>query len=262
MPVENLIGSKYVDSLNAEWPLDGDSSAQGAPHLRGVKNTLKNTFPNLTGAVTRNQANLNTGAVPVDAVMVFYQAAAPLGWTRVSVGTTYGLRVVDSSTPGGVGGGSHDPVVMDKVPSHTHAVNGATGNANANHTHTFNVNTGGESADHAHYVTGNTGGRSAAHNHGGVLRAGGWTGAVAAAHPDRALGTPSVTDAESQEHVHSFSAWTGGRNAGHTHNVSGTTSGYSATHAHAVNITSAANAGAANWLPRYMDVILCKRVAL
>lgn len=60
MALEDLTGTKYINSLVVTNP-DGatDPKSQGDDHIRGIKNTLKNTFPNVTGAVTADQAELN-----------------------------------------------------------------------------------------------------------------------------------------------------------------------------------------------------------
>lgn len=57
--------STYVDGLNIANPAATDGLAQADDHIRLIKTVLKNTFPNLTGAVTATQANLNnTTAIP------------------------------------------------------------------------------------------------------------------------------------------------------------------------------------------------------
>ena len=57
--------STYVDGLNTANPAATDGLAQADDHIRLIKTVLKNTFPNLTGAVTATQANLNnTTAIP------------------------------------------------------------------------------------------------------------------------------------------------------------------------------------------------------
>lgn len=60
MALEDLTGTKYLDSLNSSNPVgstDPVSDVDG--HLRGVKNVLLLTFPNLTGAMTCTQGELN-----------------------------------------------------------------------------------------------------------------------------------------------------------------------------------------------------------
>jgi len=56
MALEN---GTYVNSLVPANPASTDGLAQADDHIRLIKSTLKNTFPNLTGAVTATQADLN-----------------------------------------------------------------------------------------------------------------------------------------------------------------------------------------------------------
>jgi len=56
MALEN---GTYVNSLVPANPASTDGLAQADDHIRLIKSTLKNTFPNLTGAVTVTQATLN-----------------------------------------------------------------------------------------------------------------------------------------------------------------------------------------------------------
>ena len=59
MALEDLTGTKYIDSLNSANPVVGDDFSDGVGHLQGIKNILKQTFANITGAVTATQADLN-----------------------------------------------------------------------------------------------------------------------------------------------------------------------------------------------------------
>lgn len=59
MPLETF---QYLDSLNAANPPVSDGLAQGDDHIRGIKLALKQTFPNVTGAVTGTQGALNVAA--------------------------------------------------------------------------------------------------------------------------------------------------------------------------------------------------------
>ena len=56
MALEN---GTYVNSLVASNPASTDGIAQADDHIRLIKSTIKNTFPNVTGAVTATQAQLN-----------------------------------------------------------------------------------------------------------------------------------------------------------------------------------------------------------
>jgi len=59
MALEN---GTYVNSLVPANPASTDGLAQADDHIRLIKSTLKNTFPNLTGPVTATQADLNNPA--------------------------------------------------------------------------------------------------------------------------------------------------------------------------------------------------------
>jgi len=52
----------YIADLDATYPTSTDYRYEGDDHLRLIKSVLKATFPNLTGAVTATQANLNATA--------------------------------------------------------------------------------------------------------------------------------------------------------------------------------------------------------
>lgn len=51
--------STYVNGLNAANPAATDGLSQADDHLRLIKSTIKNTLPNITGAITATQAELN-----------------------------------------------------------------------------------------------------------------------------------------------------------------------------------------------------------
>lgn len=60
MALEDLTGDKYIDALDSANPVGTtDFVASVDDHMRGVKNVLKKTFPNLNGAVTASPAELN-----------------------------------------------------------------------------------------------------------------------------------------------------------------------------------------------------------
>lgn len=57
MPVESVT---YIDDLNATNPVGAtDPKSQGDDHIRNIKLALKNTFPNIDGAVTASVAEMN-----------------------------------------------------------------------------------------------------------------------------------------------------------------------------------------------------------
>ena len=59
MALEDLTGTKYLDDLDASNPAAGDNVSEGDDHIRGIKNVLKTTLPNVTGAITPTHTELN-----------------------------------------------------------------------------------------------------------------------------------------------------------------------------------------------------------
>lgn len=243
MPLETGGPTFYIDGLNDAWPLGTDTPDAGDNHLRLIKQALLNTFPNITGPVTLDQDDINGGylGIPSGTKMVFYQAAAPVGWTRTAISATLTnmLRVVVDGDPGATSGGTDNPILNDKVPSHTHTVN---------------LTSATESASHTHFVSGATGQETKAHTHTGGTTFNLFERSVAAGGDYTVAGinialpqTGTVLTNEEQPADY------------HTHNFSATTFNASVSHTHAVSGSTAANASAANWAPRYLDVIICTK---
>jgi len=55
----SLESFNYIDSLNASNPTTTDNVSEGDDHIRGIKTTIKNTFPNINAAVTATDEELN-----------------------------------------------------------------------------------------------------------------------------------------------------------------------------------------------------------
>lgn len=49
----------FISDLNSSNPQSSDSVSQADDHIRLIKATIKATFPNVTGAVTKTQAQIN-----------------------------------------------------------------------------------------------------------------------------------------------------------------------------------------------------------
>lgn len=56
----------FINSLNSANPLGTDPKSAGDDHLRLIKATVKATFPNLTGAMTKTQTELNAALTTPD----------------------------------------------------------------------------------------------------------------------------------------------------------------------------------------------------
>lgn len=156
--------------------------------------------------------------------LIFAQAAAPTGWTRITDDDSNNrmLRVV-SSGGGGVGG-SASPILNNVVPVHTHSF--TTGGHSVDHSHSGS--TGFVSSDHAHAYT--------ASNDTNIRSAG--------ANIFSPLNTNSGV----------FAASTGGINANHFHTFS---TGGTTSHTHSG--TTDNGSSSTNWAPRYIDMILCSK---
>jgi hypothetical protein len=64
MPVES---AKYVNQLKPQQPAGGESISEGDDHLRTIKYTLTESFPNISSAVTSTPAQLNkVGQIDTD----------------------------------------------------------------------------------------------------------------------------------------------------------------------------------------------------
>jgi hypothetical protein len=86
----------FINQLNPANPSPTDLIGQGDDHIRLLKSVLQETFPNITGAVTLDQDELNgvlaaiAGAgVPTGAITAWYgsSGSVPTGW-HVCDGTT------------------------------------------------------------------------------------------------------------------------------------------------------------------------------
>lgn len=55
----SLENPTYIDGLIVTNPTSSDPVSQGDDHLKLIKSTLKNTFPNVTGAVTTTHTEIN-----------------------------------------------------------------------------------------------------------------------------------------------------------------------------------------------------------
>lgn len=145
----------FIDGLVLANPVGNtDTLDKGDDHIRLIKSAVKASFPNVNAAVspTPTEFNLLVGMtaaqlaaggkhqpIPVGTVMLFFQAAAPTGWTKLATQNDKALRIV-SGTGGGVAGnnsftgalgtsviaGAH-VLSLAQTPSHNHGAAGAHG---------------------------------------------------------------------------------------------------------------------------------------
>lgn len=101
----------FINSLNAANPVGGtDTKSQGDDHIRLIKAAIKATFPNITGAVTLTQAQLNA----------FITRNVIAGDGLTGGGTLDADRTFNIGTPGTLTLVTTNAVTAD---SHTHDVN-------------------------------------------------------------------------------------------------------------------------------------------
>ena len=72
----------YPSDLNASLPTAGDARSEGDDHIRGIKNVLKTTLPNVTAPITPTAAQLNTVATRGP---ILISSASPSGASTVAV---------------------------------------------------------------------------------------------------------------------------------------------------------------------------------
>lgn len=130
----------YINQLVVSNPAGFDDRSQGDDHIRLVKSTLKNTFPNIDGAVTVTDEQINSigqpGVLSFPGMIVMWSgniANIPSGW-KVCNGV------------GTISNGSPVPNLVDRF------IIGSATNSGGN----YNIGQTGGSKDQT--VTGNTGG--------------------------------------------------------------------------------------------------------
>lgn len=157
MPLET---GTYISDLVPANPLGSDPLAYADDHLRLIKSTLQNTFPNIKGSVTATQENLNNGT-PVGLIAMWSGISIPAGWALCNGATvarsdgtgnvtTPDLRdrfLVGSGASyavGATGGAASVTLSVAQLPSHTHS---ATSDVQGAHTHVV------DDPGHAHSFT-------------------------------------------------------------------------------------------------------------
>lgn len=94
MALEDLTGSsKYISNLTATNPTSTDPKSEGDDHIRGVKNVLFNTFPNIAGIVTPDHAELSyvNGVTSPVQTQIDANAVTASAYTDTTVATLQAL---------------------------------------------------------------------------------------------------------------------------------------------------------------------------
>lgn len=102
-----LEAATYINQLNAANPVGAaDPKAQGDDHLRLIKSTIQASFPGITGAMTRTQAQLNLIGTDGTAALPSYTFTPDLdtGMYRIAANTigfsTNGVRTISIAPSG------------------------------------------------------------------------------------------------------------------------------------------------------------------
>lgn len=249
-----LESATFIDGLVASNPVGGtDTKAQGDDHIRMIKAVLKATFPNVAGAVTPTQTQLNQAVFPTGTKMLFVQTAAPPGWTKDVTHNDKALRIVNGAvTTGGTvnfstafasqavnGSNAGFALLATHLPAHTHTQTGtfASGIESANHTHDV-VGVTDTQGNHAHtYFDPRFAG-------GGTVPGGGTSGS-------------SQSTGAAGNHAHNIAITSGGNSVNHTHSttISGQTGsiGGGSTHTHTFTGTPI------DLAVKYVDVIIATK---
>ena len=100
MALEDLTGTKYIDDLNSSNPAAGDNVSEGDDHIRGIKNVLKVTLPNITGAVTPTHTELNYVDGVTSAIQTQLGAITANDWVttaRINADAITGAEIADNA---------------------------------------------------------------------------------------------------------------------------------------------------------------------
>jgi len=277
--VTNIDGGNISTGVINEARLpNASTSAQGVVQL---DNTYPPTNSSTTTAPTANVArrlyNESVGVIPSGTTMLFCQASAPTGWTKVTSHNNKALRVV-SGTGGGSGGNNTFTSTFDTrtVPLPRHNHDASTGDAGG-HSHSGSTNSAGS---HSHGAsTGGAGSHSHSINDPGHRhtyereriedrdRDGG--GATADNNTNTTFTSFSTTGISINgvgNHSHSVSINAAGN---HSHSLSINAAGDHShsllingvgNHSHSVSVSNVGTSGASmDFRVQYVDVIICSK---
>ena len=102
----------YISDLDALNPAGTDSRAQGDNHIRNLKSAIKTTFPNIDGAVTATQADINklTGLYTTTEQLDYLG-----GYCVVTGSKTYDTQVECETETNGTPLGTWHPAVTSQI---------------------------------------------------------------------------------------------------------------------------------------------------
>ena len=131
----SLETATYLNQLVATNPPGTDDYRTADDHIRLIKSVLLATFPNITGAVTVTEAQLNAlagmttlGNFPSGTHILFVDQSPPSGWT---IDTSISDKLLRVNSAGGTSGGTWDTletsgttgphaITVDELPALNH----------------------------------------------------------------------------------------------------------------------------------------------
>ena len=226
----------FISDIDPSLPTSGASAGQGDDEIRQLKSDVKDSFPNVSGAVTATHAELNkmdgctatteelNYVLDSGATTLFVQSSAPTGWTKSTSHNNKALRIVSGS-----GGGSGGSVAFTTAFSSSRATTSAG-------SHNHGGSAGGTTLSVSHMPAHNHGGGS--HTHSYIVGASG-TGS----NPQRD-GTTAQTNSYTTGSSGTIIDTQGG-GASHNHSISS-----EGSHSHTTNLAV-----------QYVDAIICTKDA-
>ena len=281
--ITNLDGSNISQgTINANRIPDASTTAQGVVQLNTSISSTSTTKAATPSAV-KAAYDAAIQVIPTGSVMLFYQSAAPTGWTKLTTNNNKALRVV-SGSGGGTGGSNNFTSAFDSsraVPllQHNHTAN--SGNQNSNHSHSANASSssGGNGAhghsfsdNHSHNVSANSN-NTGNHTHGTPTGLGDGDGSAFSSVGDGQGGSgrgQNSTSNSSGGHSHNVSGNTNtatvsgntGNQSNHSHNVNTNVSlgNNNSNHSHSITVSNNGSSGASmDFAVKYIDVIICSK---
>ena len=268
-------------TVNVNRLPDASTSGQGVVQLN-TSITSSSTTQAATPSAVKAAYDAAIQVIPSGSVMLFYQSAAPTGWTKLTTNNNKALRVV-SGSGGGTGGSNTFTSAFDSsraVPllQHNHTANSS--NQTSNHSHSANAssNSGGGgshnhsfSDGHSHNVSGNSN-NNGNHSHSTPTGLGSGDGSSFLPVGD-GQGSGSGTNSGTSNaggHSHSISGNTSNatvsgntsNQSNHSHNVSTNVSvgNNNSSHKHNITVSNNGSSGASmDFAVQYIDVIICSK---
>ena len=204
---------------------------------------------NAAGSITI--ASTVTSPIPSGAVMLFYQAAAPSGWTQVTTQNDKALRVVSGTGAGTGGSVGFTTAFASKTPAGTVSTSVALSTGASTGTTTAGGSIGGSTGG---FTLGTN--EIPSHTH---------TNTIGNGYYNSDLGSPTIATCTYNSRPNSGGPWAGngtGGGASHSHSLSAsfTGTGHNHTVTDATYTGSSSFTGTAiNLAVNYIDVIICSK---